>query len=731
MGKLTFWALAKKEFFGYVNSPQAYVVMVPFILISHFLFFRTAFLTGDANMRPFVELLPWFLIVIGPALAMRSFSDEYRKETLELLFAHPVSEWTIMLSKFTGLLMFYGLILLATASIPITLIAFSKADVGLILSQYVGSVFIGSAFVAVGIAASVFIKAAVGSFLTGAAISFVLVLLGMQFVTMMFPGVLGLIVNELAIMTHLTNLSRGVMDLRDIFYFATVAIVALAAGVYKLSERKLAESPAEKRSLMVIFVLIATIALAGNVLLAAYPIRLDLTANHQFSLSTGTKQLLKDLPDRLTITLYATRNLPAQMQVTLRETGDRMKDFARYSRRITLQTAYAEDPKVKEEATTKGIREVQFNQIGSSSFAVQTGFLGLSFRYGDKTEVIPFVEDASDLEYQMSRLILKLTRDAQTKLAIVEAAEDSQTNTLTSLLQDQYDIVRVFDSSTDKDIAEVKGVVVIDDGSQKNASTAAMLKQYIQNNGNVLMFVDGVKVDQRSLAGTASTSEYLNLLKDFGVTVNTDIVYDLQLNEAIALPVQNTRVIINYPFWVRGLVTDKGLPWSDQLSNVLLGWPSSLAITNKEGVSVQKIVTTGPAGGHQEKNYTINPSNRTDMSNLPQPSKDPQVMAVAITKGNQRLGVVADQNLLSDDFLKNSQEDQTFVTNFIDWVAADPILASIPKRTGGRNVFTFTSTTQAQATQYADLILPPVVIALVGIWWLKRRRKLSMRIYTD
>lgn len=106
--KQSFWTLAKKEFLAYINSPMAYVIMVPFTLIASFLFFRSALLLGDANLRPFVELLPWFLVVIAPALAMRVFADENRKQTIELLYAHPLTEWTIVLAKFFGLVMFFG-----------------------------------------------------------------------------------------------------------------------------------------------------------------------------------------------------------------------------------------------------------------------------------------------------------------------------------------------------------------------------------------------------------------------------------------------------------------------------------------------------------------------------------------------------------------------------------------------------------------------------------------------
>src|SRR4030067_1412086 len=104
------------------------------------------------------------------------------------------------------------------------------------------------------------------------------------------------------------------------------------------------------------------------------------------------------------------------MQATLKETSDRLKDFSRLSNRLIVKTVVV-DPagETAQEARQQGIREVQFNQIGSSSFAVQTGFLGLSLQYGDKQEVIDFIDDAGGLEYQLSRLVLKITRETTKK----------------------------------------------------------------------------------------------------------------------------------------------------------------------------------------------------------------------------------------------------------------------------------------------------------------------------
>jgi len=147
MNKKIILTIAKKEFFNFINTPLAYVVSVPFLLISLFLYFRTAMVIGEASLRPFFELLPWLLLFLGPALSMSLLSDEQKKGTMELLFGHPVSEGEIILGKFSGAFAFFVLILLTTLGLPITLVVFSKPDLGIVCFFPVfGSAFISCHF---------------------------------------------------------------------------------------------------------------------------------------------------------------------------------------------------------------------------------------------------------------------------------------------------------------------------------------------------------------------------------------------------------------------------------------------------------------------------------------------------------------------------------------------------------------------------------------------------------
>ena len=88
---------------------------------------------------------------------------------------------------------------------------------------------------------------------------------------------------------------------------------------------------------------------------------------------------------------------------------------------------------------------------------------------------------------------------------------------------------------------------------------------------------------------------------------------------------------------------------------------------------------------------------------------------------------MADANLVYDDFLQNSAQNQAFISNLVDWVAADEMLVTIPQRTGGRAVFKFSDPSQVKIVQYSSLIVPPLLVTGFGLLWLGRRRKMARR----
>ncbi len=716
--------LAKKEFFGYINSALAYTVIVPFLLLSIFLYTRTALVGGDASLRSYFEFLPWFLLLLAPALSMKLLTDEQRSETLELLLAHPISELEIVIGKFFGALAFFAVILLTTIGLPLSLIAYSRPDLGQIAGQYIGALFIGATFISVGLAASAYVKNAISSFLLGAAISFVLIIAGLDLVTQMLPFPFNRIASELSVLTHGESIARGLLDIRDVFYFLTITAVFLAASIFKLSERKTTERPAEARKLKIALGLILAIGIVANTVLSSYPFKIDLTQGKLFTLSEGTKQTLKNLDDIATITLYSSRQLPTQMQLVARDISDTLKDYERLSKNIKFKIVYPEESSEgASEARQAGINEVQFNSLSSGKFEAQAGFLGLAIRFSDKTESIPFISDTSDLEYQLTRRIRKLSASKDKIIGIYRNGY-SPSQILNELLSSQYktENLAVDDKGKLKDLS---AMVVIDDGNQESTASA-MIKNYLNQNGKVLLLASGVSVSPQSLSAQKSQSTIPSLLSDYGITLNHDLAYDLQLAEILNFSDQSgRRYIAQYPYWLRSLPAANDFAPLSTVKSVSLGWPSSLSLSSKDGIKQKTLLTTGMNAGKTDNVFSISPQSINTLA--PNAQKIP--LAALIEKGDTRLVVVGSSTLADDQFLQNNPDNTAFLSNVIDYLAADKDLATIPSKSSGRAVFEFKNPTDALLVQYGNLLIPPLVVIIFAIFYLRRRRLLTKRIY--
>ncbi|HUW21944.1 MAG TPA: Gldg family protein [Candidatus Bathyarchaeia archaeon] len=725
MKRKTILTLARKEFFDYLNSVAAYVIIIPFLVLSSFLYIRTAFISGIANLRPFFELLPWFLILVAPAIAMRTISKEKQEKTFELLISHPISEIELVIGKFLGSLMFFGGVLLTTLLLPGTLFLFSSPDPGMIFSQYLGAFLVGALFLSIGIAASSLVESAAASFLLGASFSFLMILSGLEIVTISLPSPLSQIANEIAVLPHMGNIARGFLDLRDLLYFLTGTFLFLSIAVAKLSERRTEEKKSEKRKLYFGMSLIVAIGILLNLLMLVYPLRIDLTQGKQYSLSPGTKKLVSQLSDILKIKIFASRDLPGSVQPILKNLEDMLKDYQRYGKQIKVEKVYPDtDQEARNEALSLGIEEVAFNRISSGRFEVQNGFLGLVLRFGDKTETIPFIEDTSDLEYQVSRRINKLTAEKEKAVGFYSPQPLASSQILQDELKVQYQIKNV---SLDKEDDQFDLLLAIG-GPGEDATAAANITRYLDEGGKAVFLVDKVNVNvQLGTANEVSTG-LESILEKYGLKLNSDLIFDSRLGEIITLSQGSTQYLASYPFWFRALPADKQFSPLANLESVLLAWPSSIALEEKEAIEYIKILQTSSSGGRQESNFSINPE---QLNLLPDPSGEPILLGVAANhkeKGN-RIVIIGDSDFVSDQFIRQSPENFSFVSNLVDWAMADPLLASIPSKSFGRAVFQFTNPLQPMLIQYLSIFLPPICVSLFGFFWLSRRKRLAKRVF--
>jgi ABC-2 type transport system permease protein len=241
------FTLFVKEIKGFLTSLIGYIVMIVFLLMTGlFLWvFPLEFNVldfGFANLDGLFLLAPFVFLFLIPAITMRSFADERKSGTIELLMTQPLTDIQVVFAKFLA-----GLVLVIISLLPTLIYYFSVYQLGLpkgnldsgsIWGSYIGLVFLGASFVSVGIFASSLTDNQIISFILALFISFLLYM-GFEFIhTFVLSGKTGLIVQSLGLNAHYSSMSRGVVDSRDLIYFLTTTAFFILLTKVSLESRK-------------------------------------------------------------------------------------------------------------------------------------------------------------------------------------------------------------------------------------------------------------------------------------------------------------------------------------------------------------------------------------------------------------------------------------------------------------------------------------------------------------
>ncbi|SDH84388.1 ABC-2 type transport system permease protein [Flavobacterium omnivorum] len=231
-----------KSFFG---SPIGYLVIAIFLIINGLFLWvfegdYNILNTSFADLTPFFTLAPWILIFLIPAVTMRSFSDEKKQGTLELLLTKPLSIWQIVNGKFLGALLLIVMAIIPTfiyvAVISNLGIPEGNIDMGSTIGSYFGLLFLIAAYSAIGIFTSTLSDNQIVAFIVAVFLCFFFYF-GFEGLASVVPNVSSIIAN-LGMQDHFKSMSRGVLDTRDILYFTSVTVLFLSFTVFNLKSFK-------------------------------------------------------------------------------------------------------------------------------------------------------------------------------------------------------------------------------------------------------------------------------------------------------------------------------------------------------------------------------------------------------------------------------------------------------------------------------------------------------------
>lgn len=233
-------ALIRRELQSYFATPVAYVFIVIFLmLMGAFTFYLGNFYErGQADLRAFFNFHPWLYLFLVPALSMRLWAEERKSGTIELLMTLPITPVQAVLGKFLASWAFAGIALTLTFPIWLTVNYLGDPDNGAIFAAYIGSLLMAGGFLAIGSCLSAFTRNQVIAFVLTVVACFGFLLSGFPLVLDLFSGWAPQVIVDgiasLSFLTHFTDISRGVIDIRDLIYFALVIGTFLYANMIVL-----------------------------------------------------------------------------------------------------------------------------------------------------------------------------------------------------------------------------------------------------------------------------------------------------------------------------------------------------------------------------------------------------------------------------------------------------------------------------------------------------------------
>ncbi len=580
--------IMRRELAAYFTSPIGYIFMIVFVTISVGLFITSFFTFPVADMRPFFSNLPALFCVFVPAVTMRIWAEERKENTWEMLLTFPMKAWELVIGKFCATLVFLALTLCTTVTVPVMLVSLGNPDVGAMASAYLGTVFLGAFFLAIGIFFSGFFKDQILAFVVTLLTCFSLFLLGTNFIAAYLDdyvsGMGGLLSDLLGFSDHFGAFARGVIELSDIVYFVGWTALFLYLNVVYIDRRNRAGSRLMFAGTMA---LCLGIGFFANWFISDISLgRFDLTEDKIYTVSPASKRILAAVDTPVQVKLYITPrgDMPTGLTNLQQEISDKLDELSVISGgklkyeviNLRVEEAIA-GVKAEEEAAKKPdeapadkaeVLEKRLLDKGVEPFAVQAMsqdqmtskliYASLGVAYKDKKEeILPQIlpQTLPELEYRLVSLIYKLTRVKKPIVALVAPKEavnippelrrlyeqigqqipesDDPYEMLQRMLDiERYEVQRVELTQESPLPAEYETLVVINPRAL-NERQRWEIARALQSGKSVVMAVQTYEWNYEPTAqGLSVTSREENpgvneLLESYGLKVSEDILMDV------------------------------------------------------------------------------------------------------------------------------------------------------------------------------------------------------------
>jgi gliding-associated putative ABC transporter substrate-binding component GldG len=501
--------------------------------------------------------------------------------------------------------------------------------------------------------------------------------------------------------------------------------------------------------------------------------RLDLTRDGQYTLAGATEDALRRLQDPVTVKAYFTKDLPPPYSTNARYVRDLLdeyfnagKGYFRYEFIDPTEEETSEDKAKKKEVKhdifgrqvreatsieselqTLGIPPVQVQAREDDKLEVKRAYMGLAIKYGDKSEVIPVVQQTQKLEYDLTTLIRKLTRVKTPKIIIARAEGsldvEKEAGRIYGLLGQLYD-VSTQDLNTDSALGEdVDGIVVLGGKEPFTEDAQKSIDQFVVSGRSAAFLMDSIKPELSTLQSEDANHGLHDLLSRYGVQIESGLALDVACATMTVQRQQGFMRIaqpVQFPFIPMAQPTDPDHPLTRGMSEVALPFTSPLTINVGEGsaLTAQSLLKTSEKAWVTDAPYNLDPFQRWTQDKVTsQRSLDLLVTVAGVfpsafapetddaqsqssegAKG--RILVAGTSAFLGDQFM--SGVNQALALNLIDWLLLDEGLLKMRSRgLAGAKLDEDLEDSTRNLVRYSNMVGVPLIFVLFGVFRWRRR----------
>ncbi|MYC25661.1 MAG: ABC transporter permease subunit [Gammaproteobacteria bacterium] len=425
MNSETLIAVASKELRLFFGSPIGYLFIAAYLGLTLFVFFwvETFFARNISDVRPMFESLPVLLIFLCSALTMRIWSDERRTGTLEFIVTLPVTPWELVLGKFAACMTLLILSLLLTLPLPISVAVVGNLDWGPVGAAYSAALLLGAAYLSIGLFVSSRSENQIVTLIISVLVCGVFYMLGSTFLTSLVGTNFADFLSELGSGSRFESITRGVLDVTDFYYYISITASFLVLNVFAVEMIGWTKRGAQERHLNRSFIcgLVVLNLVVANIWIAQLPpLRWDVTAGQQYTMSDVSKQELAKLQEPLLIRGYFSAKTHRLLAPLVPQLRDLMSEYSIFGGRNVVVEFIDPvlHPELEDEANKKyGIQPDDFEVEDRYQRSIVKSYFHILIRYGDEFEVLRFqdlievkAEGEMELDVQLRNPEYDITR---------------------------------------------------------------------------------------------------------------------------------------------------------------------------------------------------------------------------------------------------------------------------------------------------------------------------------